>query len=168
MADIILNKQGGKRHRAPAPRVDLTPMVDLGFLLITFFIFTTTMNEPKLLDINMPYRPAPASTAFIDTSSITVILTKDHKLAYYNGLLETPGKMQFTNSIRGILTKKQSELRHLPSHFSNEARLLHVIIKPGNDSQYDDLVSILDEMLINQVPYYTIDDVTEEESNALK
>jgi biopolymer transport protein ExbD len=55
MAEMNLPEKGGRRRVQP-PRIDLTPMVDLGFLLITFFMFTTTLAQNKTLELNMPDR----------------------------------------------------------------------------------------------------------------
>jgi biopolymer transport protein ExbD len=61
-------------------RVDLTPMVDLGFLLITFFVFTTAMSTPKVMDLNEP-RDKPKPTR--DSGVMTILIGKDHQLFYY-------------------------------------------------------------------------------------
>ncbi len=65
MAEIQVSGKHGRK--AATPRIDFTPMVDLGFLLITFFMMTTTMSAPKAMDISMPYKPAPPGevTAFM-------------------------------------------------------------------------------------------------------
>jgi len=169
MSEINLPQNTGKR-KVHAPRIDLTPMVDLGFLLITFFIFTTTMANPRTMEVNMPFKPSDATTAFVDTSTITLIPVKDHAIAYYNGQFEntsTPQTADF-KEIREILIEKQNDIKALPASFSEQAQKLHVIIKPNDDCTYEDVVDVLDEMSILDVPYYAIDDITAREKEWLK
>lgn len=85
MADIQVNATRNGRNHA-TPRIDLTPMVDLGFLLITFFMMTTTMRESKRIDVQMPFTPAPPGrVAYYESSAITLLPAKDHKIFYYEG-----------------------------------------------------------------------------------
>jgi biopolymer transport protein ExbD len=78
------HKGGKKRGKKLSTRVDFTPMVDLGFLLITFFMLTTSMNKPQVMDINMPIKdPTVENQAVAASQAITVILTKDDKVVYY-------------------------------------------------------------------------------------
>src|SRR5439155_3901585 len=67
-------------------KIDMTPMVDLGFLLITFFIFTTTMTENKASEIFVPADGTPSNTAA--SSTLSVILGKDNKVYVYDGIWE--------------------------------------------------------------------------------
>lgn len=163
MAEIqVLEK--GKRRKAAPPRIDLTPMVDLAFILITFFIYATTLREEKALIVNKPTQGEP-STSYIDTSTITIMPTAGDKYAYYHGTLDNPDKVTLADAkqLRGIILNKQHDLKGLPASYSVQARKLHVIIKPDKNSKYENLVSVLDEMLINKVPYYTIVDITQQE-----
>ena len=67
-------------------RIDMTPMVDLGFLLITFFVFTTTMSIPKATDLFMPSdKPDPKPPKLIDDLALTILLIENNKIYYYNG-----------------------------------------------------------------------------------
>ncbi|HEY9177061.1 MAG TPA: biopolymer transporter ExbD [Flavipsychrobacter sp.] len=163
MAEIQVPEKGKCRKAAP-PRIDLTPMVDLAFILITFFIYATTLMEDKALVLNTPI-PGEPSTSYIDTSTITIIPTSGDKYAYYNGILDSPDKVYIVDvkQLRTIILKKHHDIKKLPAKYSAQARKLHVIIKPDKRSKYENLVSVLDEMLINKVPYYTIVDITSQE-----
>ena len=170
MADIQVKEKSGRR-KVQSPKVDLTPMVDLGFILITFFIYTTTMAKPKSLVLDKPYDPPPPGvvTKFIDTSTITIIPIGKNKLKYYGGVFSKE-KMTVTDykGIREAIITKQKQLERLPNTFSKEAHYLHVIIKPANTSTYEDMVKMLDEMLINDVAYHAMAAITPEEEEASK
>lgn len=164
MADVQVNQSKGTRGRR-SPSIDLTPMVDLGFILITFFIYTTSIAEPRMVDINMPYKPATESTAYVDTATITIMPTKNHLYATYTGAYKEGMLFKSYNSseLRNLIMNKQAVLRKLPATFSAQAHQLHVIIKPNDDCEYQDVVTLLDEMAINQVAYYAIADITADE-----
>jgi biopolymer transport protein ExbD len=80
---------GVKKAKKLSTRVDMTPMVDLGFLLITFFIFTTTMTTPTTLDLNMPkdIKDPKNQTEAKESGVLTVMLGKGDKVYYYEGKL---------------------------------------------------------------------------------
>ena len=170
MAELNIPVKNGKR-KVQAPRIDLTPMVDLGFLLITFFMFTTTMAREKVMDIRMPdNEPSPVPTVFIAESTITLIPDKNHTVRYYEGTLTGPGDLKTTTAanILLVLLKKKNEVAALPASFSTEAHKLHVLIKPTTDSKYEDVVRMMDDMLIADVIYYALTDITEDELQELK
>ena len=170
MAELNMPAKNGKR-KVQAPRIDLTPMVDLGFLLITFFMFTTTMAREKVMDIRMPdNEPSPVPTVFIAESTITLIPDKNHTVRYYEGTLTGPGDLKTTTAanILLVLLKKKNEVAALPASFSTEAHKLHVLIKPTTDSKYEDVVRMMDDMLIADVIYYALTDITEDELQELK
>lgn len=169
MAEMILPQKSGKR-KIHSLKVDLTPMVDLGFLLITFFMLTTTMAQPKAMELNMPNNtPTTEPCVFAEEATITLIPSKDHTLHYYNGLLKSPADMHTTgmNKARDIILKKKGEVAALPATFSANAHQLHVLIKPDNTCKYEDVVALLDEMNINDIKYYAIVDVTAEETSLM-
>lgn len=148
MAEII---GSGNKSGKLSTRVDLTPMVDLGFLLITFFIFTTTMSKPTGLKIFLPEsvpdalrQPTPASGA------LTLLLAADNRIFYYEG--NDPGQMHpmEANAIRNIILDKKK--RTNPEKFM-------VIIKPGKDSNFETLINVIDEMTIDNVKRYAMVDL---------
>lgn len=148
-------KRGGLRSKKLSTRVDLTPMVDLGFLLITFFIFTTTLNEPKAMKMVMP--TDGTGTEVGKGKVITLIPSGDNKVFYYFG--DRPETMLATDySAEGlrkiIITKKQQ----VATQFGDGEQTM-VLIKPTDASSYKNLIDILDEMLINKITHYMVLDL---------
>ena len=147
MAEII---ESGKKSRKRSTRVDLTPMVDLGFLLITFFIFTTAMSKPTGLKIFLPV-PAPDKDRMMtpESGALTILLAGENKIYYYEG--GDPRKILPTDlsKIRTVIMDKKK--RTDPEKYM-------VIIKPGKNSDFKTLIHIMDEMTINEVKRYaTVD-----------
>src|ERR1700712_5448214 len=84
---------GVKKSKKLSTRVDLTPMVYLGFLLISFFIFTTTLSQPTALKLNLPKdtdKPEE-QTKTKASGALTIMLGKDRQLFYYEGELAPDG-----------------------------------------------------------------------------
>ena len=115
------HKKGGKpKGKKMSTRVDFTPMVDLGFLLITFFMLTTSMNKPKTMEINMPVKKEEVKpddiTKVKASQAITVLLTENDKIVYYfinetTGEPETPVITDFSKGgIRATLLEKNRGL----------------------------------------------------------
>jgi hypothetical protein len=116
------------------------------------------------MDINMPI-PSTKQQEIPMESTITLLLTAGHQLCWYSGVAATEKDLKngSISALRGIIQSKQSEVSNLPASFSKEAHKLHVVIKSADDSKYTDLISVLDEMLINKVPYYVLQDMTPQE-----
>src|SRR5579863_9590975 len=101
---------GVKKSKKLSTRVDLTPMVDLGFLLITFFIFTTTMSQPTAMKLFLPkdVQKPEDQNKLKESAALTVMPAKSNQVYYYEGL--DPSKIQSSNfkTIRDeILDKKR-------------------------------------------------------------
>lgn len=108
---------GVKKAKKLSTRVDMTPMVDLGFLLITFFIFTATMSSPTTLPLNMPkdVDDEKKKTEVKQSGVLTIILGKGNQVYYYEGQLEVgEGKNNFKSSnfkdIRKIIMDKKKDV----------------------------------------------------------
>lgn len=161
-----LNVTGKSGRMTPPPRIDLTPMVDLGFLLITFFMFTTTLADRRSLEIRMPAKvpETTAPTVFPASRSVTIIPGKGHVVKYYEGLPEKAAQVKscpvswVTNL---VTTEKARVARSTRSGGSDDD--LYVLIKPSDDCSYSDVVAILDAMLINDVQHYSLAELTTKE-----
>lgn len=155
---------GVKKSKKLSTRVDLTPMVDLGFLLITFFIFTTTMSQPTAMKLILPKdtdNPDEQNKAK-ESGVLTVLLGQNNTVFYYEGQL-SPDASNFKSStfkeIRNVMIDKKRR--------TNEEDFVF-IIKPGQNSTYKNLVDILDEVKINVVKKYALVDISPVEEQLVK
>lgn len=165
MAEIVQgsnhrNKRAGvARAKKLSTRVDLTPMVDLGFLLITFFIFTTTMSHPKVMGLVVPDDKGDA-TPTKQSGTLTIIPADDHKVYYYEGSLDSSAMKKATlKQLRDVIINKKRK---------TALSKLVVIIKPSVASVYGDLIDVIDEMIINDVKTYALVDITAQEEALIK
>jgi len=198
MADIDTSKGGGhkkggkKRGKKLSTRVDMAPMVDVIFLLLTFFMLTTTFSKPQAMQLNMPVKAeANAEKQAQDvkaSNALTVILGPENKIYYYEGLATKPEDIHVTDysneGIRKIILKKKREIGEdiqARERLITEAKKagkdpatikkiwkLVVLIKPMDDANYRNMVDILDEMNICAVSRYAIVDVTPQELDLIK
>ena len=76
-------KGGKKRAKKQSTRIDMTPMVDLAFLLLTFFVLTATFSKPKSMELTFPAPPPPDQKPVEIKNGITFLLTKDDRIFYY-------------------------------------------------------------------------------------
>jgi biopolymer transport protein ExbD len=152
---------GVKKGKKLSTRVDLTPMVDLGFLLITFFIFTTTMSQPTAMRLFLPkdVKDPNEQNKVKNSAVITLMLGKNDVIYYYEG--DSAQKLQPTDfkKIRDIVIDKKR--RTDPKDFV-------VVIKPSVDATYKNTVNILDEMTIDGVKRYAMVDISPVEYNFIK
>ncbi len=188
MAEMDTSSGGGhkkgpgvKKGKKLSTRIDLTPMVDLGFLLITFFMYTTTLAKPKTMEINMPYKDPnlkeEEKNKIKESVALTILLSKNHKIYYYEGMATDPTKppdLKATtfaqkNGIRDeIIAKKKMVDGMKASGALGPKDETTVLIKPDTTSTYSDLVNILDEMNINDVRVYAIIDISDVDQNFIK
>jgi biopolymer transport protein ExbD len=158
--------KGGKvRAKKQSSKVDLTAMVDLAFLLITFFMLTTSLSKPQSMDLSLPDKD-PDTTKTIESKvdenrTLTLILGENNKLTYYMGLLATPiaGPKDIAygkDGIRKELLKRKKTVLEYSTALGKPKNGIIVIIKPTKKSSYRNLVDILDEMAITKVETYAI------------
>ena len=164
-------QKGAKKVRSKKlnSKVDLTAMVDLAFLLITFFMLTTSLSKPQSMDLGLPDKdedPSKNKDVKVDENrTMTVLLGDNNKVKYYMGMLDNPVvKPTDTKYGRdGIRKEILKRKKTVVEYTGNKDKGLIVIIKPAKKSTYRNLVDMLDEMAITDVPTYAIVDITPEE-----
>ncbi len=158
MAEISTQSKPGRKgfctnrstHRST--RIDLTPMVDLGFLLINFFVFTTSLSEVKAMDILEPLDKGEMPVK--QSGAMTFILSDHHRIFYYAGEFEKT-KIRETS-----FNKKKT----------TDPDFLMFIIKATGQSTFGDNIDLLDEMSICDIKpgHYAEVNLSKEESELLK
>ena len=201
MSEVQVKDNGGNkkaRQKKQTLRVDFTPMVDMNMLLITFFMFATTLLKPQVMNIAMPSteKPKKGEEVIIGKSTaITILLGANDKIYYYEGKLEEQVYEDSTflkkttygeDGIRQILLEKNrgtyekiqeykiqrergeisivlyDSIAKMIQNEANEKRnefglfAPNVLIKPTDKSSYKNMVDILDEMLITNIGFYQI------------
>lgn len=190
MADVQPQGGGGggrhekKRAKRSSTHIDMTPMVDLAFLLLTFFILTTTMYKPSTLQLTFPVPQDEQDKKELQkvANAMTVFLTKDDQILYYKDAFE-PGVTQLTRTNFSEITKvliennrstfeQVQELRRrynaneidqlafdtLKNNLEKRDEALFVIIKPDKDAKYRNMIDMVDEMDITGVGKYAVQD----------
>lgn len=194
MAEVSTGDGGEAKKGKPKKhtlRVDFTPMVDMNMLLITFFMFCTTLSKPQAMDLILPTKDKVKTedkNKVEDTKAITIVLGEKNKVYYYFGKPQynDPNSLKLTNygptglrkmliERNAILVNRMRKLRELKAkkqisedEFKRQSKEIKtddagqvVIIKPTDGATYANLVDVLDEMQTCSIGKYAIVDLTE-------
>lgn len=174
-AELRLRKGFSHTKRA-ALRIDMTPMVDLGFLLITFFVFTTNLSQPAAMNLVMPSDKIPVTQPTLPQSlALSVLLGNNNKLYYYHGNWDDAKKSNAVfktsysiySGLGEVIRQKQKAI-DASGKFPEGRSGLMLLIKPTSLAAYKNVVDVLDEVLINDVKKYAVVDPLPEETGYLK
>ncbi len=200
MAEVNTGDGGGggrhqkKRAKKGSTRMDMTPMVDLAFLLLTFFILTTTMYRPSTLQLTFPVPPEDQDQQKeLDkvNNALTLFLTKKDAIYYYKDAFK-PGETQLEKTDFNAIPKMLLELNKgtveringyakqlnegkinefTYDSLKNEAQkrpdALFVIIKPDHDAKYRNMIDIVDEMDIAGIGKFAVQDTIKPDEKVL-
>ncbi|MFC4815824.1 ExbD/TolR family protein [Flavobacterium sp. GCM10023249] len=179
MAELNTDAGGGKkgdkkvRSKKSNAKVDLTAMVDLAFLLITFFMLTTSLSKPQSMDLGLPDKEEkPEDEKPIDVAddrTMTILLGENNKVKWYYGRVDSPieGPSESTYGRAGIRQEILKKVQSVPAKYNDKTKGLIVIIKMDKKTNYKNMVDILDEMAIAKVPTYALVDISPEEKALL-
>jgi hypothetical protein len=167
------HKAGVRRMIKHNLKIDMTPMVDLGFLLISFFVITTELSKPTAMNLYMPADGPPTDLGI--SNALTIIPDNENTVWYYFGKWEDAvqtGAIYKTtyagnNGLRKVINEKQWQLDNdIKSKEKRDGLML--LIKPTQEASYKNLVDVLDEATINVVKKYAVLKLTPEEVNWLR
>lgn len=200
MAEVNTDQGGGKekggkhskvRAKKASTHIDMTPMVDLAFLLLTFFMLTTTFSKPKTVEINMPLKDGEPTKV---NNAITVLLSDKDRVFWYFGEFK-PGETQLNKSdfsdngirkifldknaaahaevrrLEGELAKRQiadSTFKRLAVEAKSQKSALMVLIKTDDKAKYRNVIDILDELSISSVGKYAVVDMMKDEYDLIQ
>ena len=155
------SKDGKVRVKKFSTKIDMTPMVDLAFLLLTFFILTTTLNKPQTMELVLPEKEKEGDKPpeVNEKKVVTLILGANDKIYWYVGITDPEIKLtDFSkDGIRKVITQK-----------NNEIPGMIILIKPSKDSRYKNMVDILDEMNISNVQRRALVKITKADEDLVK
>jgi biopolymer transport protein ExbD len=161
MADMNIATKNIGRTKRQSTKVDLTAMVDLGFLLITFFMLATTMFEPKIIEVLKPEKNTTITQDVMASKTLTLMLAENNKVYWYHGLADEDN-INFRldscgydiNGLRSVIMNRQKEVEVKHKDKSQ----MFVIIKPLKGSALQNIVDVFDEISICNVKRYAIAD----------
>ena len=144
-------KGGKKRSKKMSTKIDMTPMVDLGFLLITFFMLTTTLAKPVTMQLNMPDKTDTKETSPVKLSETLTVCPDVDKVYYYQGIPTEAGTvMQVTNYSETGIRKVIADLKaKVGANFT-------IVIKPTKKAKYRNMIDMLDECAITNNKRYAL------------
>ena len=190
-------KKGKKRAKKHSAHVDMTPMVDLGFLLLTFFVLTTQFSKPKTMEINMPVIPKDTTKRMKieDETALTLLLTeKKEKIYYYYGKFKSDASIikntdYSKEGIRKVFRDRNKEVieqvkqlkeklmkheiadttyKRLAMTIKGDKKATFVILKADDKAKYKNIIDIIDELNVADVGKYALVDISPAEKEMLK
>ncbi len=166
MADVDLSQSKGKqKHGAKKKkkrvniRIDMTPMVDVAFLLLTFFMLTTSMNKPQTMEINLP--PSDTKADVAESNLLTLRITDDFRI-FWNVGTEKPVTVDGN--------EKKEKLMNLGKLLKERNRAnpkLITLIKVDGKAKYIDMVDVMDELNINDITRFSLAPMLDEDKRQI-
>lgn len=142
-----------KKKRRIGIKIDNTPMVDIAFLLLTFFMLTTTMNKPQTMEINLP--PSNDVSVEVAQSNLFTIRVKEDGTMYWNIGVDDPQRIEFKD-LRSFMIQKNQENPKLIT-----------LIKIDRKGKYTTMVDIMDELNVANITRFSIAPMQEADKKIL-
>jgi len=146
--------KGKKKHkRRLGIRIDMTPLVDIAFLLLTFFMLTTTMSKPQTMEINLPPEDVPVEIA---ESNLLTVRVNEQQEIFWNIGIEAPVKIEYKD-LRKFLADKNAGNPKLVT-----------LVKIDRKAKYDFMVNLMDELNLADVTRFSLAPLTDADKKILE
>ncbi|MCX6350297.1 MAG: biopolymer transporter ExbD [Bacteroidetes bacterium] len=161
--------KGKPKGKKMSTHIDMTPMVDLAFLLLTFFMLATSFSRPHAMEVIYPEKPKNDKDIpeLPKERALTFLVGKNDKLLYYYGLLDKSTQLENADYSPESIRKIVMDRMVYAKNYSKDHQGLFVMIKATEDARYKNIVDIFDEMNITKAPNYAIMDILPEEKKML-
>jgi len=144
--DVAERPQKGKGKKKKARRlgirIDMTPLVDVALLLLTFFMYTTSMSRPQTMEINLP--PDKDVKVEIAESNLLTLRINEKGEIFWNSGIESPKRLDPAEQLKFLREKSQGNPK------------LTTLVKVDREGRYEMLVNIIDELNLAGIQRFSI------------
>jgi biopolymer transport protein ExbD len=142
-----------KKRRRLGIRIDMTPLVDVAFLLLTFFMLTTTFSLPQVMDITLP--PSETKSEVTEASLLLVRLMEDGSI-FWNMGTDAPRALD-ASTLRAFLQER-----------INTNPTMITLVKVDRKSKYSNMVRIIDELHLANITRYSLAPLLEQDKKIVE
>jgi biopolymer transport protein ExbD len=142
-----------RKRKRIGVHLDMTPMVDIAFLLLTFFMLTTVFSRPQAMEINLPESDEPVDIA--QSKLLTLRVGADDQL-YWNMAQDAPEAVAF-DELHDLIVRQMAAVDGLI-----------VLVKVDREANYTSTVDILDELAMADMTRFALAPMTVEDVEAIR
>jgi biopolymer transport protein ExbD len=158
-------KNGRRKQRRIGFHLDMTPMVDVAFLLLTFFMLTTTFSKSNTMEINMPPEQGEVR---ISENNVMIVRIAGDGMAYCSLGEEAPQKISLYDPSDPRRMALSGELRSLLRQQTAANRKMVIVVKISEKAKYKSLVDLIDELNLMKIDRFSLDDYTDQDEVEIK
>ena len=166
LVDSPNGEERGRRAKRKRKRlgfhIDMTPMVDVAFLLLTFFMLTTTFGKANTMEINIP--PESSEIKIAETNVMTFRVVQDGYV-YWSIGEASPRKLRLYDEEGAMSLGK--EVRQMLSQQTRANSKLVIVVKISDKAKYKYLVDLIDEFNMMKIDRFSLDDFTDADAEAV-
>jgi biopolymer transport protein ExbD len=136
-----------RKKRRLGIRIDMTPMVDVAFLLLIFFMVTTVFRTPKALEINLPPKDIKQDVAASKTITLRIL---------------ADGRLYWRNAEQPFTRSDMSHVRDVLAPYAGQTEKI-VVVKVDREAEFENMVNMLDELHAAKLTRFSINPLEDKE-----